>query len=158
MTISDRAAPAGGRLPPPEAAFPRRRKPSPPGKVAGPKALTDEGPYPNNKKGYVKWKTHPFNVACVSLFGCFPSSGPGCARSTFPVGEGVLPAGDFTAPAGDLRGNFNFPTGQVGKRRAFSQKNPNIFRKKFSFFFGTRKNAENLAHLCKKTNRRPVSV
>ena len=24
----------------------------------------------------------------------FPSSGPGCARSTFPVGEGDLPAGD----------------------------------------------------------------
>ena len=61
-------------------------------------------------------------------------------------------------PAGDLRENFNFPTGQVGKRRAFSQKNPNIFQKNFSFFFGTRKNAENLAYLCKKTNRRPVSV
>ena len=52
--------------------------------------MTDEGPYPNNKTGYVKWKTHPFNVACFSLFGCFPSSGPGCARSTFPVGEGCL--------------------------------------------------------------------
>jgi len=71
--------------------------------------VTDEGPYPNNKTGYVKWKTHPFNVACFSLFGCFPSSGPGCARSTFPVGEGVLPAGDFTAPGGGLAGKFQFP-------------------------------------------------
>ena len=72
---------------------PRRRKPSPTGKVAGPKALTDEGPHPNNETGHVEWKTPPFNVACFSLFGCFPSSVPGCARSTFPVGEGDLRRG-----------------------------------------------------------------
>ena len=57
-------------------------------------ALTDEGPYPNNETDHVKWKTRPFNEACFSLFGYFPSSGPGCARSTFPVGEGFLPAGE----------------------------------------------------------------
>ena len=120
--------------------------------------MTDEGPHPNDRTGHVEWETLPFNVAWFSLFGCFPSSVPGCARSTLSVGEGDLPAGDITAPAGDLQGNFNFPIGQVGKRRAFSQKNPNIFRKNFSFFFGTRKNAENLAQLCKKRDRRPVSV
>ena len=56
--------------------------------------MTDEGPHPSNETGHVEWKTLPFNVACFSLFGCFPSSGPGCARSTFPVGEGDLPAGE----------------------------------------------------------------
>ena len=56
--------------------------------------MTDEGPHPNNETGPIEWKTLPFNVACFSLFGCFPSSGPGCARSTFPVGEGFLPAGE----------------------------------------------------------------
>ena len=75
--------------------LPRRRKPSPTGKVAGPKALTDEGPHPKNETSHIEWRTLPFNVACFSLFGCFPSSGPGCARSTFPVGEGCLPAGAF---------------------------------------------------------------
>ncbi len=74
--------------------IPRRRSPSPTGKVAGPKALTDEGPHPNNETGPIEWKTLPFNVACFSLFGRFPSSGPGCARSTFPGGEGFLPAGE----------------------------------------------------------------
>ena len=99
----------------------------------------------------------PFNVACL-VIGVRPLIRHALRRATFPGGEGVLPAGDFTAPAVVCRENFNFPTGQVGKRRTFSQKNPNIFRKNFSFFFGTRKNAENLAHLCKKTNSRPVSV
>ena len=53
------------------------------------------GRTPNNETGHIEWETLPFNVACFSLFGCFPSSVPGCARSTFPVGEGDLPAGAF---------------------------------------------------------------
>ena len=57
--------------------------------------MSDEGPHQSNETGHVEWKTLPFNVACFSLFGCFPSSGPGCARSTFPGGEGDLPAGVF---------------------------------------------------------------
>ena len=57
-----------------------------------------------NETGHVEWKTLPFNVACFSLFGCFPSSGPGCARSTFPVGEGNLPAGEHSSGL-----SLNFP-------------------------------------------------
>ena len=38
-----------GKVPP--AGSPRRRKPSPPGKVAGPKALTDEGSQPTKRTG-----------------------------------------------------------------------------------------------------------
>ena len=51
------------------------------------------GTHEKSKTGHVEWKTLPFNVACFSLFGCFPSSGPGCARSTFPGGEGDLRRG-----------------------------------------------------------------
>ena len=53
------------------------------------------GPHPNNETGHIGWRLLPFNGACFSLFGCFPSSGPGCARSTFPVGEGFLRRGVF---------------------------------------------------------------
>ena len=53
------------------------------------------GRTPITRQATLNGKTLPFNVACFSLFGCFPSSGPGCARSTFPVGEGDLPAGAF---------------------------------------------------------------
>ena len=58
--------------------------------------MTDEGPHPNNKTGHIEWEILPFNVACFKLFGCFPSSGPGCARATFPVGEGYLRRGLHT--------------------------------------------------------------
>ena len=53
------------------------------------------GPHPNNETGHIGWRLLPFNGACFSLFGCFPSSGPGCARSTFPVGEGFLRRGSI---------------------------------------------------------------
>ena len=91
-------------------------------------------------------------------FRLFPLIRPGLRPVHLPRGGRRPPGGGFYSPGGGLQGKFNFPTGWVGKRRAFSQKNPNIFRKNFSFFFGTRKNAENLAHLCKKRARRPVSV
>ena len=59
--------------------------------------------------------------------GCFPSSVPGFARSTFPVGEGDLPAGEGDLPAGegilpagegDLpAGEGNLPAGEGISRR-----------------------------------------
>ena len=47
-----------------------------------------------SKTGHVERKRFPFNVACFVILALRPSSGPGCARSTFPVGEGCPPAGD----------------------------------------------------------------
>ena len=68
------------------------------------------GPHPNNETGHIEWETLPFNVACFSLFGWFPSSGPGCARSTFPVGEGCLRRGrSLTFPQGKVK-SFYFQT------------------------------------------------
>ena len=89
--------PGPAPLPPPEEAFPS-------GEGGTPQGVTDEGPHPNNETGHIEWETLPFNVACFSLFGCFPSSVPGYARSTFPAGEGDLPAGAFIpSPRGRSR-------------------------------------------------------
>ena len=96
--------------------------------------MTDEGPHPNDRTGHVEWETRPFNVAWFSLFGCFPSSVPGCARSTFPVGEGDLPAGDFTAPAVVCRENsISLLAGWV-KEEHFHRKTPIFFEKIFLSF------------------------
>ena len=101
------------------------------------------GPHPNNETGHIGWRLLPFNGACFSLFGCFPSSGPGCARSTFPVGEGFLRRGGIhrglaltfrgplhtrrlrAAPSPSRRGrgfppagaSLTFPWGKVPPRR-----------------------------------------
>ena len=42
----------------------------------------------------------PFNRAWPKVSGFFPSSVPGCARSTFPVGEGDLRRGKATSRRG----------------------------------------------------------
>ena len=49
-----------------------------------------------SKTGHVERKRFPFNVACFVILARCPSSGPGCARSTFPVGEGDLRRGRRT--------------------------------------------------------------
>ena len=49
-----------------------------------------------SKIGHVERKRFPFNVACFVILARHPSSGPGCARSTFPVGEGFLRRGRRT--------------------------------------------------------------
>ena len=46
----------------------------------------------------------PFNRAWPKVSGFFPSSVPGCARSTLSVGEGDLPAGE-----GGLRREEEWP-------------------------------------------------
>ena len=51
------------------------------------------GTHEKSKTGHVERKRFPSNVACFVIWVRHPSSGPGCARSTFPVGEGILPAG-----------------------------------------------------------------
>ena len=43
---------------------------------------------------YARGKILPFNRAWFKVSAGLPSSVPGCARSTFPVGEGFLPAGE----------------------------------------------------------------
>ena len=56
-----------------------------------------------SKTGHVERKRFPFNVACFVILALRPSSGPGYARSTFPVGEGDLPAGEGCLRRGDLK-------------------------------------------------------
>ena len=68
----------------------RRKKPSPSGKVAGPKALTDEGKQPKSERqaglnGGVSHSTQPVRYG-------FPHPSR-LRRSTFPVGEGFLRRG-----------------------------------------------------------------
>ena len=49
---------------------------------------------------YARGKILPFNRAWPKVSGFFPSSVPGCARSTFPVGEGDLRRGKATSRRG----------------------------------------------------------
>ena len=48
-----------------------------------------------SKTGHVERKRFPFNVAGFVILALHPSSGPGYARSTFPVGEGDLRRGNL---------------------------------------------------------------
>ena len=58
-----------------------------------------------SKTGHVERKRFPFNVACFVILARHPSSGPGCARSTFPGGEGCLRWGTlYFSPSWTCRG------------------------------------------------------
>ena len=85
-----------------------------------------------SKTGHVERKRFPFNVACFVILARYPSSGPGYARSTFPVGEGDLRRGTRTeilriyapVPPGRLHpssvravGPATFPAGEGDLRR-----------------------------------------
>ncbi len=74
---------------------PAGRSPSPTGKVAGPKALTDEGPHPNNETSHIEWEILPFNVACFLTFRLFPLIRPGLRPVHLPRRGRLPPAGDF---------------------------------------------------------------
>ena len=74
---------------------PRRRSPSPTGKVDRAQPGPDEGKQPKSEKtGHVERKCSPFNVACL-VIGVRPLIRHALRRATFPVGEGCLPAGVF---------------------------------------------------------------
>ena len=117
------------------------------------------GPHPNNETGHIGWRLLPFNGACFSLFGCFPSSGPGCARSTLSVGEGCLRRGSIhrglaltfrgplhtrrlrAAPSPSRRGrgfppagdSLTFPWGKVPPRRRMRGSTKSVLPATLSF-------------------------
>ena len=73
-----------------------------------------------SKTGHVERKRFPFNVACFVILARHPSSGPGCARSTFPGGEGFLRRGTlYFSPSWTCRGPLHTrPCGAtLGKHR-----------------------------------------
>ena len=122
---------------PGEGFVPRRRKPSPTGKVARAKPVTDEGKQPDGhsnprmngkrcrggtRSGFIPPHTrHGFAEPPSPRRGFVPSSVPGCARSTFPVGEGILPAGE-----GCLRRGRLPPAGALGRKNPRAVAGPGV--------------------------------
>ena len=74
---------------------PRRRKPSPTGKVDRAQPGPDEGKQPKSEKQAPLNGSNFHPMWPVSLFGCGPLIRHALRRATFPVGEGDLPAGAF---------------------------------------------------------------
>ena len=80
---------------PPPVGSPRRRSPSPTGKVDRAQPGTDEGKQPKSEKqATLNGSVFPFNVACLVIW-VRPLIRHALRRATFPVGEGFLPAGAF---------------------------------------------------------------
>ena len=75
--------------------LPRRRKPSPTGKVDRAQPGPDEGKQPKSEKQATLNGSNFHPMWPVSLFGCGPLIRHALRRATFPVGEGDLPAGAF---------------------------------------------------------------
>ena len=73
--------------------LPRRRKPSPTGKVDRAQPGPDEGKQPKSEKQAPLNGSNLHPMWPVSLFGCGPLIRHALRRATFPVGEGDLPAG-----------------------------------------------------------------
>ena len=84
--------------------LPRRRKPSPTGKVDRAQPGPDEGKQPKSEKQAPLNGSNLHPMWPVSLFGCGPLIRHALRRATFPVGEGDLPAGE-----GDLRRGEEWP-------------------------------------------------
>ena len=80
--------------------LPRRRKPSPTGKVARAQPGPDEGKQPKSEKQAPLNGSNLHPMWPVSLFGCGPLIRHALRRATFPVGEGDLPAGAFIPSPG----------------------------------------------------------
>ena len=74
---------------------PRRRQPSPTGKVDRAQPGPDEGKQPKSEKQAPLYGSNLHPMWPVSLFGCGPLIRHALRRATFPVGEGDLPAGAF---------------------------------------------------------------
>ena len=72
---------------------PRRRKPSPPGKVDRAQPGPDEGKQPKSEKQATLNGSVFHSMVPVSLLGCDPSSVRAFGPATFPVGEGDLRRG-----------------------------------------------------------------
>ena len=75
--------------------LPRRRKPSPTGKVDRAQPGPDEGKQPKSEEQATLNGSVLHSMWPVSLLGCGPSSVRAFGPATFPVGEGDLPAGAF---------------------------------------------------------------
>ena len=60
--------------------------------------LCDEHPLSHGFAVPAPPEGEPRGRVCGTASAYRPSSVPGCARSTFPVGEGFLPAGDLKTP------------------------------------------------------------
>ena len=85
----------------PHVCSPRRRKPSPTGKVDRAQPGPDEGIQPKSEKQATLNGSISHSMWPVSLLGCGPSSVRAFGPATFPVGEGCLPVGVPYLPLGE---------------------------------------------------------